>query len=83
MNLVNINGSFLFFRLITIIAHINLLFKMTPRKKRKHLDENTKNRIAGLRQSNLIYKDILKHLQKKKCGNIFVNYEANWFKLRN
>jgi len=39
---------------------------MSPRKVRRHLDEKLKNRIAGLRQSNLTYKRIFEILKKEK-----------------
>ena len=40
---------------------------MTPRKIGKHLDEKTKNnRIAGLRQTKVTYKEILDLLKKEK-----------------
>ena len=62
---------------------------MTPRKKRKHLDENTKNRITGLRQSNKTSKDILNHLQKENVETslstvkrIGLSYETKGFASR-
>ena len=38
---------------------------MSPKKVRPHLSEDIKNRIAGLRQSNLSYKQIFDILKKE------------------
>ena len=56
---------------------------MSPKKVRPHLSEDIKNRIAGLRQSNLSYKQIFDIFEKRKCKNFSLCCEENWSKVRN